>query len=74
MYRLGIFTGKIYDDKISLHDIFECCVCFTPTEHVSPDSQFVKDLYRRHHIACIGCWQCEESRKNWKEDTNNDAK
>lgn len=63
MYRLGIFTGKIYDEDTSLNDIYECCATFSVTENTGLDSKFVKDLYRRYHGACIGCYQCEESRK-----------
>lgn len=62
MKRLGHFTGKIYtEEDFKQHNIHECCVMITDEQ--SADNKFVKDTFTRMHIDCLGCIECQESRK-----------
>ena len=46
MKRIGMFTGKIYDENVDVSTIEECCVmCGNPTE---------KDIARAK-LKCILC-------------------
>ena len=65
MFRIGHYTGAIYDvDKVSLKDIHECCSLIEkePAEMKERIDEIAADLHGR----CANCFGCEESRKSIK--------
>ena len=59
MFRIGFFTGRVYeDDKTSLKDIHECCAQVQEEQR-----DYIDDIAQTLHEKCDGCHGCEESRK-----------
>jgi hypothetical protein len=62
MKRLGIFTGRIYDEEDFWADcIKECCRVLKDEE--AEDISVITSVYTREHINCIGCNGCPESQR-----------
>ena len=62
MFRIGHFTGRIYNgDEVPLKDIKECCSLIPEelTEVKVKLAEVAADLHQR----CSNCRGCEEARK-----------
>lgn len=56
--NIGVYSGKIYDDKVSTKDIHECHVPFSKEIAENPIAleSYHQLLRRTHHCdACRGC-------------------
>jgi hypothetical protein len=63
MTRIGYFTGKLYDSSVNVSDIKECCMRLNYKEPVLDDEELVIRKREQLKQKCIGCHDCEESRK-----------
>lgn len=63
MTRIGCFTGRLYDSSFNVSDIKECCVLLNYKEPVLDDEELVVLKRSQLKQRCIGCHECEESRK-----------
>lgn len=62
MKRLGIFTGRIYNqDDFEAGCIRECCRVITDEEAES--IPVVMAVYAQEHLHCVGCFGCPESQR-----------
>lgn len=57
MYRVGMYTSKIYDENYPLDRIEECCNCYDGFEKA------VEASAEGQCKVCKGCKGCPESRK-----------
>lgn len=64
MYRVGIYSGKVYSQTDFDNDkIKECAiVCHSEQEAMETTSS---PKFRISHQKCEGCNQCPESNKLW---------
>lgn len=62
MFRLGVFTGKIYTLDDYLKGAEECCIVVT---HGEPEDnkRYIEDIRRRNKQRCSGCNNCPEAKK-----------
>lgn len=61
MTRVGVFSGKTYDETVKPEDIHECCVLYY--EENLP-SEFIRSATRHNYRdRCEGCYGCEEAKK-----------
>ena len=60
MKRLGIFSGKIYDDDVK--DIKECTIIINDIDAADPE--VVKIRHSRYKNKCAGCGECQVSRES----------
>lgn len=58
MKRIGIFTGKFYDENVDIHDIKECALLFSKEDE---DDMIARAKINRI-LHCDGCFGCEASR------------
>lgn len=58
MKRLGLFTGRIYEEGCDVNNIEECCVLVSDEQIV--DKIFVEKKRQEH---CCGCHGCPSSRR-----------
>ena len=65
MKRLGIYTGRIYDqEELENRTIHECSVSIQDTE--AADTTYIEDRYMILHTWCTKCSFCQESKKENK--------
>lgn len=62
MKRIGIFTGKIYDEHFDFNKIKECCKEIS--DETADNPTLVKFIYLMEHENCEGCFGCPASRNN----------
>lgn len=62
MKRLGIFTGRVYDEHYDLNKIKECCREISDETANNPN--LVRFIYLTKHENCEGCFGCPASRSN----------
>lgn len=62
MKRLGIFTGRVYDEHYDLNKIKECCREISDETANNPN--LVKFIYLTEKQNCEGCFGCPASRNN----------
>ena len=60
MKRLGVFSGKIYDEDYDTNKIEECC--FLITSEQAQDKDFCKVKIKRKNV-CLNCMGCPVSQK-----------
>lgn len=56
--NIGVYSGKIYDDKVSTKDVHECHVPISKelAEHPAALEAYRQLLRRNHHCdECRGC-------------------
>lgn len=63
--RLGFFTGKLYDSSVDTSTIKECCAVLNWKEPILDDEPLLIEKRRQLRMSCVGCFGCEESRKDY---------
>ncbi len=63
MFRMGFFTGKIYDENVDVSTIKECCECINLGDVVLKNSDLMNEKRKRLRQECEGCYACEEAMK-----------
>jgi hypothetical protein len=62
MKRLGLFTGKTYDDNIDTSTIKECCYMIPKDKE--NDKEYLQKYFMKETQKCKTCWYpCEEKQK-----------
>ena len=63
MFRLGVFTGKIYTLEDYLNGAEECCIVVT---HGTPEEneKYIEEIRIRNKQRCAGCNNCPEAKKS----------
>lgn len=62
MKRLGLFTGKIYEDGYDAALIEECCLCLSDKQ--AEDAAFVEQMRTKSSEKCARCMGCPASQTN----------
>lgn len=62
--RLGFYTGHLYDSSVDVNTIKECCLVLNYKEPVYDDEELVVKKRLELRQRCLGCYDCEEARKD----------
>ena len=60
-YKIGFYTGIIYDDSVNVHTIKECCQIISYDDPVFYDENLFTERLIKLKQRCIGCNKCEKS-------------
>ena len=65
MKRLGLFTGKVYNDNCDLSIVKECCLLISDKQ--ASDDAFIQREHAKYSKKCARCMGCPEAKKSVKK-------
>ena len=53
MFRLGMFSGEIYESDVDVNAIHECCIMVDDDKRT--DQNFLDNLRENNRLSCVKC-------------------